>query len=360
MQRPLVARANALGYRTHVFAWKEGNLAEDIAHRYYPISILDKEAILARCRSIGIRGIMTVGSDIAIPTVNYIAERMGLPGNSIECSCNSTDKHLMRERLRGHGLPIPRFRLWQPGEGFPFDFPFMVKATDRSGSRGVRLVHDRTQFKKAVSDAQEVSFSKKVLLEEFFAGRQFSLEFVSQSGRHQFIGLTEEFFTGPPQFVEIAHVMPGRMEKAALDKAIELSARALTALQIGQGVSHVELRMNDDSGDFCFIEIGARMGGDFRNKLVELAYGTDFLGLAVQIAMGREVHIASQVPPKFAFIQWFSDSKDQDSFEQAGYAYRPEQSDRFDLPATREWLSSADRSGYVIGTTDRFPDFLQV
>ena len=50
LQRPLVEQARAMGLETHVFAWRKGEVVSDIATRFYPISILEKEQILEQCK----------------------------------------------------------------------------------------------------------------------------------------------------------------------------------------------------------------------------------------------------------------------------------------------------------------------
>ena len=45
-QNPLILKAKEMGYETHVFAWKDGSIGERTADYFYPISIVEKEAIL--------------------------------------------------------------------------------------------------------------------------------------------------------------------------------------------------------------------------------------------------------------------------------------------------------------------------
>ena len=99
LQRPVVERANQMGLRTICFAWPQGAVCKEICDRFYPISITEKEQILAICRDEKIDGICTIGSDVAAPTVAYVAEQMGLPGNAYVAACKAHDKHLMRETL---------------------------------------------------------------------------------------------------------------------------------------------------------------------------------------------------------------------------------------------------------------------
>ena len=46
LQLPLVQRAKEMGLYTICFAWAEGAVCKDIADKFYPISIVEKEQIL--------------------------------------------------------------------------------------------------------------------------------------------------------------------------------------------------------------------------------------------------------------------------------------------------------------------------
>jgi hypothetical protein len=82
LQQPLVEKANAMGIETHCFAWdNELAVCKTIAHFFYPISVLEQEQILKKCQEIGIDGITTIATDICIPTIAYVAEKLNLISN---------------------------------------------------------------------------------------------------------------------------------------------------------------------------------------------------------------------------------------------------------------------------------------
>ena len=60
LQLPLVQKARELGVRTLCFAWQEGAVCREIADIFFPVSILEKEEILAICRREKIDGITTI------------------------------------------------------------------------------------------------------------------------------------------------------------------------------------------------------------------------------------------------------------------------------------------------------------
>ena len=109
LQEPLVRKAKEMGLEVHCFAWEEGAVCKDIADYFYPISIVEKELILEKCQEIGIDGITTIASDVAAPTVAYVANKMGLIGNDYDAAVCANNKYLMRNAFIKAGVPCPKY-----------------------------------------------------------------------------------------------------------------------------------------------------------------------------------------------------------------------------------------------------------
>ena len=140
LQEPLIEKAKEKGLETHVFAWAAGDVGEKSADFFYPISIVEKDEILEKCREIGIDGICSIASDLAAIAVNYVAEKMGLVGNPMSCVEVSTNKHKMRRCFEEHGDPSPKsiqVNSIDDLKGIDLKYPIIVKPVDRSGSRGI-------------------------------------------------------------------------------------------------------------------------------------------------------------------------------------------------------------------------------
>ncbi len=99
LQLPLVQKAKEMGLRVICFAWAEGAVCKEVADKFYPISIVDKEAILQVCQEEKIDGICTIASDVAAPTVAYVAEQMNLTGNTYEAALRAHDKYQSRVQM---------------------------------------------------------------------------------------------------------------------------------------------------------------------------------------------------------------------------------------------------------------------
>ena len=316
LQNPLILKAKSMGVETHVFAWQVGDIGEQTADFFYPVSIVDKEEILRICRSIGIDGIATIASDLATITVGYVAHSMGLVANSLDCIRRSTDKQAMRRAFQENGDPSPRSIAVREGSDFSkldLNFPVIVKPSDRSGSRGITKLQSFVGLEDAVSRAIDESFSKVALIEEFAQGHEYSVEFISWEGCHSFITITEKFTTGAPRFIEKGHLEPARLSDETVDNVISVVSHALDSLGVEYGASHSEIKI-DSRGEIKIIEIGARMGGDrIGSDMVQLSTGYDFTKAVLDVALGVPPAPVLRSKKSAAAIRYIFNSEDAEA-----------------------------------------------
>ena len=317
LQVPLIKKAKEMGLETHVFAWRVGDEGEEIADFFYPISIVEKEKILYKCREIGIDGICSISSDLATTTVCYIAQKMKLTSNTIECSHKTTNKFLMRECFKENHDPSPSYLLIKDSENYldvvnksAFNFPVIVKPTDRSGSRGVKKCFSISELPLAIENAKECSFKKEIIIEEYIEGQEYSIESISYNGEHTVLNITYKITTGSPHFIETGHIEPAPLSDLAKEKIINVTKHALNSLGIRYGASHTEVKV-DKSGNINIIEIGARMGGDMiGSHLIQLSTGFDFVKAEIQIALGKKPVIYFNSMNKYAAIKYIINEQD--------------------------------------------------
>lgn len=291
LQLPLIEKAKEMGYTTHVFAWAANDVGEKAADHFYPISIIEKDQILEKCKEIGICGICSIASDVAMVTVNYVANALNLVGNSLEATFKSTNKHAMRLAFEKCGDPSPKSYLVDVNTDLSklkMDYPIIIKPTDRSGSRGICKLYNADGLNDAVIHAIDESFENKALVEEFAEGQEYSVEFISYKGKHHFLQLTHKYTTGEPHFIETGHLEPAPVSSDVVEKVKSIVSHALDTLEIQNGASHSELKI-DANGNIKLIEIGGRMGGDcIGSDLVRYSTGYDFVRMVIDVACGRE------------------------------------------------------------------------
>lgn len=290
-QNPLILKAKEMGFETHVFAWKDGSVGERTADFFYPVSIVEREEILEKCREIKPDAIASIGSDLAMLTVNYVAGKLGLPCNSMESTRISTNKYAMRRAFQAAGVPVPGFLEADGSTGVEavnsLRLPVIVKPTDRSGSRGITKLESWDGFSQALRDAVKNSFEKKAIVEEYLTGEEYSCECISYQGTHHFLTLTKKYTTGHPHFIETGHREPSGLTKDQEEKVKKAVFQALDALKVENGASHSEF-MIDETDTVKIIEVGARMGGDcIGSDLVPLSTGYDYVRMVIDTACGR-------------------------------------------------------------------------
>lgn len=312
-QNQLILKAKERGIETHVFAWREGAVGEKTADYFYPISIIEKEEILKECMEIKPDGIVSIASDLATITVNYVAEKMNLIGNGIESSLIATNKYLMRKAFSRAGDPSPRFYCSDELTSElkdELEYPVIVKPSDRSGSRGIMKVDTKQNLMEAIEVAEKLSFEHKAIIEEFIEGQEYSVEYISYKGKHYFLALTKKYTTGSPHFIETGHVQPAEVSDIVLDNIKKIVEHALDTLMIKNGASHSEIKINSE-GSIKIVEIGGRMGGDcIGSDLVQISTGYDFVNMVIDVACGQEPKFEKKSLPQKAEVRFIFSEED--------------------------------------------------
>ena len=356
LQKPLVLKASEMNIYTICFAWEDGAVCKDICDEFYPISITEKEEILKVCTTIKIDGVLSIASDVAVPTVNYIANKLNLTGNSLESSNLSTNKYLMRKAFKKCNIPIPKFIKINRGSDLneisKLRYPIIIKPVDRSGSKGITVLKEIDGIKKAIDYAFKESFVEQAIIEEFIEGQEISVEGISHNGRHNIITYTDKITSGFPHFVELEHHQPSKYLNSELKEKInQIVLKGLDSLYIKNGASHSECIITDDN-DVYLTEIGARMGGDFiGSDLVELSTGYDYLKGVIKICLGEIEEVKSYLNLHSGVYFYSNQTKKVKKFIKQ-YDKVIVQSDLKNI--TKNVLKqSSDRAGYFIYQSDK-------
>jgi biotin carboxylase len=353
LQLPLVEKAKQMGIETHCFAWREVAVCEKSADYFYPISILEKEEILKKCIEINIDGITTIATDMAVPTICFVAEKMNLISNSFSSALAATNKWDMRNAFENGYCSSPKFMQISSSDINieKLKFPLIVKPVDRSGSRGVSKVITKKELSAAINYAINESFCKKAIIEEYIEGKEVSVETISWNGNHTILAITDKVTTGSPHFVELQHHQPSTLPQYIQDKIKTETIKCLNALQINFGAGHSEFKITSD-GDVFIIETGARMGGDFiGSHLVELSTGYDYLKGVINCALNC-FEIPNFRENNFSGIYFLS----KETEHILPYFYKENIFDvqkEIQSSILKNITNSNDRSGYLIYQDDK-------
>lgn len=287
---PFYRQAKALGYEIIGIAIEKGAVCKKYCDRFYPVSFADKDAVVEVCRKEKVDGIISFSLESALPTVVYVAQKLGLVSNSEECIELTQSKFAQRQALEKAGIPVPKYFLIENKDDLSkvqCRFPVIVKPVDSGGSQGICKVEKQEDLEEAYKYAVSYSRSSRAIIEEFIDGREFSVEFISHQGKHYFLQITDKVTSGAPRFVEMQHHQPADIPTSVWDRIKTMVESALTALKIENSASHTEIKWNSND-ELFIIETGARMGGDYiSSDLVRLSTGYDFVEGAIKLAVGK-------------------------------------------------------------------------
>ncbi len=242
---------------------------------------------------------ITTRTEVLLPVVSEVCDKLGLPGPSRQVSDMSVDKLLFRTFMQQAGLATPLF--FSPAtdrevlvglEGL--QLPVVVKPVDHGGSTGVSLATTTEEALLGWKRAREASPSDRVIVEEMVSGREYSVETWSQGGKTHIAAITEKRVSNNGHFVELGHTIPAVIKSPEREAIVTEVGRMATAMQLDNCLTHTEVVLTSSS-QAILLETGARPGGDLIGlKLVEMATGINMYRIMMHLATGR--HIQEQVP----------------------------------------------------------------
>jgi biotin carboxylase len=288
-QVPAIRKAAALGCHVITVDYLPNNVGHPFGHQYINLSTVDQEGVLQAARDLGIDGICTFSSDVAIPTVAHVCEKLGLPGASPAVAVTMATKHRFRAFLKSAQLTCPKFmsgdRLEAIAENLHgFKPPVIFKPVDTSGSRGITRIDrfDPESVANAFFKAQGYSRSKTVCVEKFVVGIEVGGDAILVNGSVAFIAITHKHLNG---FVVTGHSLPSNISASDQARVIEHIEAICTALGYRSGPLNFDAIVSADS--VTMLEMSARNGGNGIPSVIERATGVDVEAAAIQFALGE-------------------------------------------------------------------------
>jgi biotin carboxylase len=305
MQTPPIKYAFEKGYYIITVDYLPDNPGHKYASEYCNISIIDKEAVLKKAKELNIDGIVAYASDLAANTAAYVAEAMGLPSNSYDSVNILTHKGRFRTFLKENGFNCPKassFSNREEARAFAVQLSgdVFIKPVDSSGSKGITCLERMDDFDDSFNHAIKYSICKEVLVEESIRtkGYQIAGDGFVIDGELKFRCWANEHFDKLCNgLVPIGESFPVAEDIELLEVAKKETQRLLTLLRINGGAFNFDFIFND-KGDFYFLELGPRNGGNLIPEVIKYATGVDTIKYTVEWAVGNDCSGLAQEPCK--------------------------------------------------------------
>ena len=239
---------------------------------------------------------ITDQTDIAVRSVAYVSEKMGLPGIGCETGILFTDKSLMRARLAELGIPQLKNRTVSSVDqavGFYRELcrerqekqalsdaakaqetsnntrnntgynigdnrgdnsadaaksetssalppvKVIIKPLDTQGSRGVQVCADEQEIRKKYEEASRWSSSREVIVEQFATGREFVVESLVLGYEYRTLCIGDTlYFDIPDAFAAKSRIFPTTADDALRSKVLELDEKIIRGFGLRVGFVH--------------------------------------------------------------------------------------------------------------------------
>lgn len=305
-QVPLVRKAKELGYYIINVNPFEDSPGFAYADETILCDVLDKESVLQAIQGKKIDGIVTDQSDIAVPTVAYLTEQLGLPGIGVEAAELFTNKYKMREFAYQLGFPMPRYTLAQSPEDLRLFWNDLtiVKPLNAQSSRGINIMHSADDAEAAYNEAANYTHDTTgVIAEEFVYGTEFTVDGIFIGGKHHTLAISrKEHFDFNPTIAGKLYFTP------LIPELAEQHDRLMDATGVQLALTHSEYILHN--GTYYLVEMAARGGGTLiSSHIVPAVSGFDNYAILLAASTGQpiEIDFEDQVPSKtpFAVLSFF-------------------------------------------------------
>ncbi|MEO6597659.1 MAG: ATP-grasp domain-containing protein [Planctomycetota bacterium] len=209
-------------------------------------------------------------------------DSLGVSGVGAEVARNFRDKNRMKDVLRAAGVPVARQALVHNADdarrfAAEVGYPIVLKPLAGLGARNTQRATDEVSLSSALN-ALLPSKANPAQAEEFVRGEEHTFETVTIGGKSVWSS-SVHYLTSPLQVLENAWmqyclVMPRKMDAPHVKAFEPINAKALAALGLQHGISHMEWFLRED-GSAIVSEVGARPPGANIMPLLQAAHGAD-------------------------------------------------------------------------------------
>ena len=251
----------------------------------------------------GVDRIIGMLEQIQVP-LGEIRDHLGIAGMGAAAANNFRDKAVMKSVLRENGLPCAKHcRATSSAEAAAFSaesgFPLIVKPPDGAGAKGTFRCENEQQLVDCLEYARPTA-ANPVVIEEFITGKEHSFDSICVNGKLIWASISH-YSPGPldvvrEPWIQWCVMIPREVDLPQYEPVKEVAQRALSALGMQTGLSHMEWFLRPD-GSIAISEVGCRPPGAQFTSLISWAHHFDLYRAWAEVS----IHDHFEVPRrKFA------------------------------------------------------------
>lgn len=254
--------------------------------------IFDKQRVVEFGHRQKIDAVMSDECDIAMNMLAELGKIFKVPAMDEETAALFTDKFLMREFSKKHGLKYPEYKFCKTVEDAialqkEINKPIIIKPLDSNASHGVFKCNNEQEIREHF--AESMSFSrveKSVLAERFIVGTEFTIDGVKTPHAHYTMAISEKKHFAHNESIANELLFSHYNPKFDYDKLRATNDAFVMKSNLQFGFTHAEYKFED--GEFYLIEIAARGGGNMISSCItQYMTGYDTYRYLVECATGN-------------------------------------------------------------------------
>ena len=298
-QVPIIEKAKRRGLHVAVVSPKGNYPGLALADTVFNCDIYDRERIVDYARDNGIEAVISDQNDLTNPTVAYVAEKLGLPGNTFAQVMAYCNKNTYRENCDHLGVPAPK-HIAVDSENFdPASFdcplPWIVKPADSQSSVGVKKIERVEDLAPALQKALQASKTGTAILEKFFTGQEVVCEGFIENGKFHLLSFADrKYFDLKDLMIPTQTLFPSVADPALLEQVLACETAMAKHVNPAFGIVHAEYLINPQTRQIRAVESALRGGGVYRSShLIPYATGIDINDVLLDKALGLKTDVES-------------------------------------------------------------------
>lgn len=291
-QVQLVKKIKEMGHKALVvnpapdspcFQYADGHLQSDI---------FAEDKVIAYGKENHIDAVMSDECDIAMNLIAELGKVFNVPTLDEDTAALYTDKFLMREFSKRHGLHYPEYMFCKTEEDAvnllrEIKRPIIIKPLDSNASHGVFRCETEADIRKHFAESMSFSrIEKSVLVERFIEGTEFTIDGVKTPSAHYTMAISEKKHFAHNESIANELLFSHYNPNFDYDKLRATNDAFVMKSNLKFGFTHAEYKYED--GEFYLIEIAARGGGNMISSCItQWMSGYDTYRYLVECATGN-------------------------------------------------------------------------
>lgn len=262
----IVTVAKAMGIYTIVTDWNsvEDSPAKQIADEYWNVSLMDYDTLSKQIFDNCVDGILTGFTDSYLIPYQRLCELTGRPCYATKEQIDwTTDKAFFKEKCRKYNLlVVPEYNLNNFDKTIISDkHKVIIKPVDNSGSRGICICNNPSEFEKNLEYSLNFSSRKRVVIERYMDCDDVSFEYKIQNGEAILTAICDRYIykTENEGSITSSLIYPSKYIDIYMSDVDKKVQRMFESEGFKNGVLFMQAFVEDDR--FYFYEMGYRLSG---------------------------------------------------------------------------------------------------